>query len=130
MSKISGGCLCGSLRYSSDAEPIMTAVCHCTDCQKQSGSAFSVNVGVPEASIALSGDTVGKYDVIGASGQTVSRYFCTTCGSPIHTVPEAFGGLAVGADRIELIKWMTIGIFGLFAVYTIGLALLIEITGI
>ncbi len=39
-------------------------------------------------------------------------------------------GLAVGVDRNELIKWMTIGIFGLYAVYTVGLALLIEITGI
>ena len=39
-------------------------------------------------------------------------------------------GLAIGADRNELIKWMTVGIFGLFALYTVGLALLIEITGI
>lgn len=39
-------------------------------------------------------------------------------------------GLALGADRKELIKWMTIGIFGLYALYTIGLAILIEITGV
>ena len=40
------------------------------------------------------------------------------------------GGLAAGVDRNELVKWMTIGIFGLFGLYTVGLALLIEITGI
>ena len=39
-------------------------------------------------------------------------------------------GLAAGVDRNELVKWMTIGVFGLFGVYTVGLALLIEITGI
>ena len=39
-------------------------------------------------------------------------------------------GLAAGIDRNELVKWMTIGIFGLYALYTIGLAVLIEITGI
>ena len=39
-------------------------------------------------------------------------------------------GLAAGIDRNELVKWMTIGIFGLYAVYTIGLAVLIEITGV
>jgi hypothetical protein len=39
-------------------------------------------------------------------------------------------GLAIGVDRNELVKWMTIGIFGLFAVYTVGLAIIIEITGI
>jgi len=39
-------------------------------------------------------------------------------------------GLAAGIDRNELVKWMTIGIFGLYAVYTVGLAVLIEITGV
>jgi hypothetical protein len=39
-------------------------------------------------------------------------------------------GLAAGIDRHELVKWLTIGIFGLFGIYTIGLALLIQITGI
>ena len=43
---------------------------------------------------------------------------------------SVLAGLAAGIDRNELVKWMTIGIFGLFAVYTVGLALLIEITGI
>ena len=37
------------------------------------------------------------------------------------------GGLAVGADRNELIKWMTIGILALFAIYTVGLVILIEV---
>jgi hypothetical protein len=43
---------------------------------------------------------------------------------------SVLAGLAAGVNRNELIKWMTIGIFGLFALYTVGLALLIEITGI
>jgi hypothetical protein len=44
MPKISGGCLCGAVRYECNAEPLGTAICHCTHCQKVSGSAFSVNV--------------------------------------------------------------------------------------
>jgi membrane protein DedA with SNARE-associated domain len=43
---------------------------------------------------------------------------------------SVLAGIAAGVDRTELIKWMTMGIFGLYAVYTLGLALLIEITGI
>lgn len=39
-------------------------------------------------------------------------------------------GLALGANRGELVRWMTLGIFGLYAVYTVGLAILIEITGV
>ena len=35
MPKLEGGCLCGAVRYTSEAEPALTAVCHCPDCQKQ-----------------------------------------------------------------------------------------------
>ncbi len=111
MSKISGGFLCGSLRYTSSAEPVMVAICHCTDCQKQSGSAFSVNVGVPEASIKLTGDTARGYAVTGTSSQAVTRYFCTTCGGPTHTVPEAFQGLAViKAGTLDDSSWVKPGV--------------------
>ena len=47
---ITGHCLCGSVTYSADAEPAVQAVCHCTDCQRQTGNPFSVIVGVPRAS--------------------------------------------------------------------------------
>jgi hypothetical protein len=43
---------------------------------------------------------------------------------------STIAGLALGADRGELVRWMTVGIFGLYAVYTVGLAILIEITGV
>jgi hypothetical protein len=46
MPKIEGSCLCGSVKYSSDSEPVMTAVCHCENCQRQTGTAFSIIVGV------------------------------------------------------------------------------------
>ena len=47
MPTIEGGCLCGAVRYRSDAEPVMQVVCHCETCRKNSGSAFSMNVAVP-----------------------------------------------------------------------------------
>ncbi len=89
----------------------MVAVCHCTDCQKQSGGAYFVNVGVPNESIAMAGDTLTRYDVVGASDQTVSRYFCNRCGWPLTTVPEAFGGLAViKAGMLDDSSWVEPGI--------------------
>jgi hypothetical protein len=42
MAEITGGCLCGQVRYSANAEPAFVGVCHCTHCQKQTGTAFSV----------------------------------------------------------------------------------------
>ena len=44
--KIEGGCLCGKVRYSADAEPTFVAVCHCKNCQKGTGTAFSGCRGV------------------------------------------------------------------------------------
>src|SRR6187551_1629262 len=58
MPKISGGCLCGAVRYECNAEPFGTAICHCTHCQKVSGSAFSVNVVVPAPSLTWLGQSL------------------------------------------------------------------------
>src|SRR5262245_47893128 len=46
--KIEGGCLCGKVRYSADAEPAFVGVCHCKNCQKGTGTAFAVVVGLPK----------------------------------------------------------------------------------
>lgn len=85
MADIVGGCLCGNVRYSSDAEPAMTAVCHCTHCQKQTSSAFSILVAVPKGSLQIEGEPLGAYETRGESGQPLIRKFCTNCGSGIVT---------------------------------------------
>ncbi|QIN80065.1 aldehyde-activating protein [Rubrobacter marinus] len=77
-----GGCLCGGVRYSVDAEPELVALCHCEDCQKQTGSAFSILVAVPEESVRIEG-RLTAYEGVGASGWPVTRRFCPGCGSPI-----------------------------------------------
>ena len=89
MSKIQGGCLCGAVRYTSTAEPVMTAICQCTHCQRQSGSAFSVNVGIPKGSLQYTGDIPATFEDKGTSGQPVHRRFCNKCGSPIVSEVEA-----------------------------------------
>src|SRR5262245_64183152 len=63
MPKISGGCLCGAVRYEWSAEPLGTAICHCTHCQKVSGSAFSVNVVIPAPSLTWQGQKIGRAHV-------------------------------------------------------------------
>ena len=49
--KMTGHCLCGAVSYSAEAEPVVQAVCHCADCQRQSGSPYTVIVGVPRAAL-------------------------------------------------------------------------------
>ncbi len=93
MTTITGGCLCGAIRYVCDAEPAMTAVCHCRDCQKQSGSAYSVLIGMPASSLRLQRGELSHYETTGASGQKVQRSFCGTCGSPIKSDVRAMPDL-------------------------------------
>jgi hypothetical protein len=90
---MSGQCLCGQYSYTIDAEPMMTAVCHCKSCQRQSGSAFSTNVGVPEAAIQGEG-TLTAFEETAESGNMVHRHFCATCGSPVYSTLSASPGLA------------------------------------
>lgn len=77
-----GGCLCGAVRYTVKGEPRGTAICHCTHCQKQSGSLFSFNLVVRETDYQQSGETMVFIDK-GDSGHPVHRHFCGRCGSPL-----------------------------------------------
>jgi len=93
MAGFTGGCLCGKIRYSSTADPVMTALCDCTNCQKQAGTAFSVVVAVPRAALKVSGALKDFADK-GDSGLPVHRNFCPECGSPVTTLVDAMPDLA------------------------------------
>ena len=87
-----GQCLCGAIRYTFDVEPAMAGVCHCKNCQRQAGSAFSTLFGVPEAAFEMSVEPKLYEDHDTDSGNPVQRYFCGNCGSPIYSaVPSAEG---------------------------------------
>ncbi|MCF8503272.1 MAG: GFA family protein, partial [Caulobacter sp.] len=90
---ISGGCLCAAVRYMCASPPVMTLVCHCTNCQKQSGSAFSVNVAVATGDLRLTAGEPTVYEDRGESGQPVYRHFCGACGSPIFSSVAAMPDL-------------------------------------
>jgi len=89
---MTGGCLCGKVRYEISAEPVTTLICHCTNCQKQSGAAFSVNIGVPAAAVSVQGELKTYLDH-GDSGRSLSRRFCPECGSAVMSEIEAAPGL-------------------------------------
>ena len=85
MSQISGRCLCGAIKYNCAAPAVMTALCHCTNCQKQSGSAFSINVGIPKGALQITLGQTTIYEDRGESGMPVYRHFCANCGSPLFS---------------------------------------------
>ncbi len=94
MPEMKGGCLCGQVRYTADAEPMFAGVCHCTHCQKQSGGAFSVVVAVPAAAMKLEGSPK-TYATTGDSGKKNVSTFCPNCGSTIMSEPELMEGAAI-----------------------------------
>lgn len=95
MSEIEGGCNCGAVRYRLNGEPTTVAVCHCANCRRQSGSAFSVNIVVAGEAMQLSGDLTTYEDHDTESGQPVLRQFCATCGSPIRSITAASPQMAI-----------------------------------
>ncbi len=85
MPNIVGGCLCGEVRYESEAEPVLTALCHCAHCQKQTSSAYSVLVALPKGSLRMEGPPLAAFEDVGDSELPVIRKFCPQCGSSIIT---------------------------------------------
>ena len=53
--EIKGGCLCGAVRYTAEADPTSATVCHCRDCQKFTGSVFAALVRVPKEALTIEG---------------------------------------------------------------------------
>ena len=81
--KIEGGCHCGFIRYEGDADPEKTAICHCTDCQTLSGSAF--RTVVPSDNFRIVAGEPTLYVKTGESGNRRQQAFCPRCGSPIFS---------------------------------------------
>jgi hypothetical protein len=92
---LTGSCLCGAIRYTVSAPITELRACHCTHCQKTSGTAASVNAVVPSAAFKITQGTPKRYDAAAASGRTLHRYFCGECGSPIYSQRAANQELVV-----------------------------------
>ena len=100
---LSGRCLCGAVSYELTGDVIATAVCHCDHCQRQGGSAFSVNLVAHESQLSVSG-TLKTYNEMGEKGDQVyvRRRFCPECGSPIVSeLALSEGIIAVKAGTLD-----------------------------
>lgn len=81
--KIDGSCHCGRITYEAELDPEKVGICHCTDCQTLSGSAFRTVALVPGTSFRISGEPK-RYVKIADSGNARVQAFCPECGSPIY----------------------------------------------
>ena len=101
--KIDGGCHCGNITYEAEVDPEKVAICHCTDCQSLSGTAFrTVVISLVDAFTLLSGEPK-MYAKIGGSGAKRIQAFCPDCGSQIYATSVGDGpkiyGIRLGTVR-------------------------------
>ena len=99
---ITGGCLCGEIRYECRAEPVVSFICHCTDCQKFTGSVFAADLFFPRESFRILSGAPTKFAVTAESGKKVEREFCSKCGASLFEVLEKLPDLiAVTAGSLD-----------------------------
>ena len=89
---ITGGCLCGAVRYECAAEPVAAGHCHCEDCRRTSGTGHGSHLAVPAAAVTISGEAK-FYEKPADSGNVVARGFCPTCGGPVYSTNSAVADL-------------------------------------
>lgn len=82
--KIDGACHCGRVTYEAEIDPVTVAICHCTDCQTMSGSAFRTVVRSRENGFKLLSGDVKTYVKTAESGNKRMQAFCPECGTPIY----------------------------------------------
>jgi hypothetical protein len=81
--RIDGRCHCGAITFEAEVDPETTGICHCSDCQTLTGTAFRVTVRAPAEHLVLRGKPT-IYVKTADSGRKRAHAFCPTCGSPIY----------------------------------------------
>jgi hypothetical protein len=100
---VDGKCFCGHIKYDAEVDPKTVLICHCSDCQNHSGTAYGVVVGVINGQFHLRSGDLKFYEKIADSGNVRALAFCRECGTRIYArTPEdssKFFGLRVGTVR-------------------------------
>ena len=89
----SGGCVCGAIRFTATCEPLRVTICHCTWCQRRTGTAFGTEVVYNADQVRLTGSPARYRHVSDESGRWLDVEFCPTCGSNLGFTLETAPGL-------------------------------------
>ena len=88
--EIDGQCHCGKVRYTATVDPANASMCHCTDCQRISGSAFRTTIRLPDSDLRMTGETK-VYKKVAGSGIERALVFCPNCGTQMLGMPTSNG---------------------------------------
>lgn len=92
--ELEGGCLCGSVRFRAHQAPMRTLACHCTFCQKVTGSAYFAESMFAMDAVQFNSGTMKTYEhVSDSSDKKVFVHFCETCGTTVSLTFERWPGI-------------------------------------
>ena len=94
--QVHASCHCGAIRYEATVDPQRTGICHCTDCQRLTGSAYRVSVPAEDGSFRLLAGEPRVYVKRGDAGTRRAQVFCGDCGSPLYTYDADLPGVGIG----------------------------------
>lgn len=104
-----GGCLCGALRFRTERDPSRTVVCHCTFCQRLTGSAFAVWPVLSESHVTIDGERSRYEHRSDESGRWIHLFFCPRCGTTVFSRWEQGSGeLALLGGTFDETGWITV----------------------
>ena len=101
--KINGSCHCGYIKVEGEADPEKVNVCHCTDCQTGTGSAFRISIQVPGSTFKMTGQPTNYLKTTADSGNPRVQAFCPKCGSPIYSTTPGEGPQASYTVRVGIL---------------------------
>ena len=102
--KIEGACTCGNIRIEGEADPATTSICHCTDCQTGTGTAFRISIPVKGDSFKVTGEPTIYIKTTADSGNPRAQAFCGKCGSPLYSTTPGEGQQAMYIVRVGILK--------------------------
>ena len=103
--KIHGSCHCGEIKFEAEADPEKVSLCHCTDCQQSTGTAFRTNVPVEGKDFKMLSGTPAIYvKTTAESGNPRAQAFCGTCGTPIYSTTPGDGPKQSYMVRIGVLR--------------------------
>ena len=96
MSDLTGGCQCDHVRYRVTAPPLRLNLCYCTDCQRQSGSAFGMSLVIDPGALQIESGNVKTFELTADSGRKKTCGFCPECGVRIFNRTAALCSVKAG----------------------------------
>ena len=99
---LTGGCICGEVKYKLTETPLFTQACHCKDCKILTGSSYVINSSVLENTLIVEGEVSSSEGLKGGSGKPFKAYFCTKCGTYLYTdYDSAVGRMNVRTKTLD-----------------------------